>query len=86
MANPNQSSGQNDPENVDPSIAFAEHEALWVYEIAKSLGTDLDDRSLIEGANDAVRTALRQRKEKGLPDIERATVALVAYLGKGLDV
>lgn len=91
MANPNQLSNQNDPEkNVDPSTAFAEYEALWVYITAKSLGTNLDNRPLIEGANDAVRTALRQRKEEGLPiddiDIEKATVALVARLGRGLDV
>lgn len=79
MVSPDQSSD-------DPSVRFGRDEALWVFDMARSVEEDvlpasLGKRDLDDLAEDAVRTAIRMRRDAEEPidgiDIGIAKSALV---------
>lgn len=62
---------------VYPDEVFGAQEALFVYQIARSLDTP-EDKTIQECAKDAVRTASRQFDRQ--VDVEIATKALLGVL------
>lgn len=69
-------------DNEDPSFVFGQEQGLFAYNMASSL-TAHSDRPVIERADDAVRTAIRQFDRPDV-DTEMAVQGLMRALQEDL--